>query len=836
MLDYEKLGVFYLGRQRDLGAAESSGDLILYDSKDLTTHAVIVGMTGSGKTGLGITLLEEAAIDGIPAIIIDPKGDMGNLLLNFPQMAPEDLAPWIEESEAVRKGRTVDEQAAAMSEQWRTGLAEWEQPIERIAKLRDAADMTIYTPGSTAGIPLSVLKSFAAPSAEVINSADAFRERVMATVSGILALLGIDADPIRSREHILLSNILSHAWQKGQTLDMASLIREIQSPPFAKIGVMELDSVFPPSDRLELAMAVNNLLASPGFAAWLEGEPLQIQRLLYTPEGKPRLAVISIAHLGDAERMFFVTILLNEVVSWMRSQTGTTSLRALLYMDEVFGYLPPTANPPSKLPMLTLLKQARAFGLGLILATQNPVDLDYKALSNAGTWFLGRLQTERDKARVLDGLEGATAASGKVFDRQTTEQILSGLGNRLFLMNNVHEDAPVVFQTRWALSFLRGPLTRDQISGLMASRKPAAVEGAPAVASSASTQQTAKVVAPATSALPSSHVAAVLSAGPILPPSVIQKYLAIAGDVPAQAHIDYRPALLGQGRLHFVDSKSHVDCWADLVRVITVGDAALARDPWEDAEAWNHDIFQSDDQPAGDAAYVELPPELMKAKSYISWRATFKTHLYQAERLGLFYCEELKEYSKPGEIEGDLRVRLSQRAREQRDAEVEKLRAKHVKDAERLQEKLRKAQQRVDREQAQASAAKTSAIVSFGQTVLGAIMGRKVASVTNVTRASSSARAAGRAAQQGTDVERAEDDVDTLQQEIQTLQTQVEQEMNAIRVKYEADRLTLTPYAVTPRKCDITVEDVMLLWMPWQSDGQSQPTPAWDKQLNVPHG
>jgi hypothetical protein len=832
MLDYEKLGVFYLGRQRNLESGETSGEAILYDSKDLTTHAVIVGMTGSGKTGLGITLLEEAAIDGIPAIIIDPKGDMGNLLLNFPQMSAEDLTPWIEEGEAARHARTVAEHATAVSQQWRTGLAEWEQPIERIAKLRDAADMTIYTPGSTAGIPLTVLKSFAAPSAEVIKTPDAFRERVMATVSGILGLLGIDADPIRSREHILLSNILGDAWQKGQSLDMKSLIGQIQNPPFATIGVMEVDSVFPPADRMELAMAVNNLLASPGFAAWREGEPLQIQRLLYTPDGKPRLAVISIAHLSDAERMFFVTILLNEMVSWMRAQTGTTSLRALLYMDEVFGYLPPTANPPSKLPMLTLLKQARAFGLGLVLATQNPVDLDYKALSNAGTWFLGRLQTERDKARVLDGLEGASAASGKAFDRRTIEQTLSGLGNRVFLMNNVHEDAPVVFQTRWALSFLRGPLTRDQIAGLMADRKAAAAESTPAVANQPAPDDTA--APPAAPAVRTSAPPASSASSPILPPSVIQKYLAIAGEVAAEAHIEYRPALLGQGRLHFVDSKSHADCWNDVVRVVVVGDKLLPRDPWEDAESWNHDLFQTDDQAAGDAAYVELPAELLKAKSYISWRATFKVRLYQAERLHLFYCGDLKEYSKPGETEGDMRVRLSQRAREQRDAEIEKLRVKHAKDAERLQEKLRKAQQRVEREEAQASAAKTSAIVSFGQTVLGAIMGRKVASVTNVTRAGSSARAAGRAAQQGSDVNRAEDDVETLQQEVVSLQAVVEQEMNAIRGKYEADRLTFTPYAVTPRKSDITVEDVMLLWMPWQSDGQSPPTPAWDKRLNAP--
>ncbi|MCA9086899.1 MAG: ATP-binding protein, partial [Planctomycetaceae bacterium] len=209
-------------------------------------------------------------------------------------------------------------------------------------------------------------------------------------------------------------------------------------PPFDRIGVIGLENFYPQADRFQLAMLLNNLLASPGFSSWMEGESLDIQKMLYSPDGKPRFTILSIAHLSEAERMFFVTIFLNEVVSWMRAQSGTSSLRAILYMDEVFGYFPPTANPPSKTPMLTLLKQARAFGLGVVLATQNPVDLDYKGLSNAGTWFIGRLQTERDKARVLDGLEGASAAAGHAFDRRQMEVILSGLGSRVFLLNNVH--------------------------------------------------------------------------------------------------------------------------------------------------------------------------------------------------------------------------------------------------------------------------------------------------------------------------------------------------------------------------------------------------------------
>jgi hypothetical protein len=449
MEDFEKLGAFYLGRTYDVAERRANPELLLYSSRDLTKHAVCVGMTGSGKTGLCLTLLEEAAIDGIPAIAIDPKGDLANLLLTFPELQPADFQPWLDPGEIQRSGKTADELAADTAERWRQGLAEWGQDGARIARFRKAVDLAVYTPGSSIGLPLTVLRSFAAPPQAILDDADAFRERIAAAVSGLLALLGIDADPLASREHILLSSLFERAWRAGEELSMPALIREIQSPPINNIGIVDLETFFPAKERFELAMRLNNLLASPGFSGWMEGEPLDIGKLLYTSEGKPRLSVISIAHLSEAERMFFVTILLNEMLAWTRTQSGTSSLRAILYMDEIFGYFPPSANPPSKTPMLTLLKQARAFGVGIVLATQNPVDLDYKGLSNAGTWFLGRLQTERDQARVLDGLEGASAAAGARFDRQRAAATLSALGSRVFLMNNVHEDEPVVFQTRW---------------------------------------------------------------------------------------------------------------------------------------------------------------------------------------------------------------------------------------------------------------------------------------------------------------------------------------------------------------------------------------------------
>ncbi|MEM7605831.1 MAG: ATP-binding protein, partial [Myxococcota bacterium] len=465
----ERRGEFYLGKRYEGDAVVD--EPIRYDAKDLTTHGVCVGMTGSGKTGLCLSLLEEAAIDGVPAICIDPKGDLGNLLLTFPSLEANAFEPWIDPADAERKGQTVEERAESVANLWKNGLQKWGQDGARIARFREAVDLSIYTPGSSAGLPLSVLKGLTAPQGEL--SDEALRERVLATVSGILALVGVDADPVQSREHVFLSTIVYRAWSAGQDLAIGELIRAILEPPFGQIGVLDVESFYPSKDRQGLAMKLNGLLASPSFAGWLEGEPLDIQRLLYTPDGKPRVSILSIAHLQDAERMFFVTLLLGELVAWMRTQAGTSGLRALLYMDEVMGFLPPVAEPPSKKPLLTLLKQARAFGVGCLLATQNPVDVDYKALSNCGTWFLGRLQTERDVDRVIDGLKGAAQVAGSNLDPKATRATLAGLKSRVFLMNNVHEGAPKLFHTRWALSYLRGPLTRQQIGVLMAEKRAA---------------------------------------------------------------------------------------------------------------------------------------------------------------------------------------------------------------------------------------------------------------------------------------------------------------------------------------------------------------------------
>jgi hypothetical protein len=802
MQDFERLGVFYLGRSYDLARHKPTDDLLLYDAKDLTTHALCVGMTGSGKTGLCLALLEEAGIDNIPAIIIDPKGDLSNLLLTFPQLRSEDFEPWIDPDEAKRQGLTPQQLAATTAEQWKKGLADWGQDGARIQRLKDAVDMAIYTPGSSAGLPLTALRSFDAPPPSTRDDSEAMRQAVSAAASGILGLLGIEADPFKSREHILISSILDRAWRDGKSLDMDGLIRGIQSPGFDKVGVMDLESFYPAKERFELAMQLNNLLASPGFSAWMEGEPLDIQKLLYTPAGKPRLSILSIAHLSDAERMFFVTILLSEVIGWMRAQPGTSSLRAILYMDEVFGYFPPSKNPPSKGPMLTLLKQARAFGLGIVLATQNPVDLDYKGLANCGTWFLGRLQTERDKLRVLDGLEGASAAAGTQFDRTEMDRLLSGLGNRVFLMNNVHEDHPVVFQSRWALSYLRGPLTRQQISQLMAEQK------------SASANENRKdKQKPAQGGT---------SERPVLPPEIAERFVSRRANLPQGASVVYHPALLGQAKVHFAQSATGIDVWQDVSLLLPV-EKAVPEETWAKAEE-PEDGVDVEVKPEDGAQYAALPGELTRGKRYDELAAALKDHLYRNRKLQLWKCPSLKQTSKAGESEAEFRIRLSQKAREERDEQVAALRQKYSPKIAAVEEQIRKAQIKVEKEKSQATEKTLSAAISIGTSVLGALFSRKLTSTGNISRAATSMRQASRIARERQDVSDATEGVGVLQQRQAAIEAEMQAAIDSIQADLAPDKLQLEEVLVQPKKSEINVSGVTLVWLPWiaKADGAAE--------------
>ena len=811
MTDFETLGAFYLGKRYDIPARARRDDFVLYDAKDLTTHAVIIGMTGSGKTGLGVGLLEEALIDKVPVIAVDPKGDLGNLALRFPALGASDFRPWVDPQQATNAGMTADQYAAQQADLWKNGLAGWGQDGARIARYRDAADITIYTPGSTAGRPLSLLKAFDAPPAAVRDDAEALQERVNATATSLLALLGIEADPISSREHILVANLLHHAWREGRSLDLAGLIGGIQSPPFTTVGVMPLDTVFPPKERMTLAMQLNNLLAAPGFQTWMQGEPLDTATLLYDPNGKPRGSVISIAHLNDAERMFFMTLLLSDILAWVRTQPGTGSLRAILYIDELFGYMPPVANPPSKVLLLTLLKQARAYGLGVVLATQNPVDLDYRGLSNTGTWFIGRLQTERDKMRVMEGLEGVSG--GQPFDKGAMEQTIAGLGKRVFLLHSVHEPAPITFETRWTLSYLAGPMTREQIRSVTALAPAAAPTAALASAPALSTAATGGGFA---------SLDARAAVAPVLPPDVPQYFLPPTSD----GALLYNAVVLGVADVSFANAKLGVTEQRRVMLMTSVDDGPIALE-WDAAERVALEPSVLEQRPHDGAAFGALPVVATKAKNYAVWSKTLQRWVVANETVTLFKSAAFKATSQPGESVGQFRVRLQVMAHETRDAKIEVLRGKYTTRLSALQDKLRRAEQAVQREAQQASQAKMDTAISLGGAILGAIFGRGKVGVGTLGKVATATRGAGRAAQQAGDVTRAQESVEAVRQQYADLDARLQAEVDALGAAYDAQREALEEVVVKAKAADVHVQLCALLWVPYVKEANGMVSKAW---------
>ncbi len=797
MHDFEKLGAFYLGKRHDTDADKLTEDLVLYDSKDLTTHAAIIGMTGSGKTGLGIGILEEAALDHIPVIAIDPKGDMGNLLLTFPQLKPEDFRPWINTRTALDKGQTPDEFAASQAALWKKGLGQWGQTGKRIEQLRKNVELAIYTPGSNSGLPVSVLHSFDAPAQELIDDIDLYRERVQSTATGILTLLDMDADPVSSREHILISRLLDKAWKEGRSLDVPGLIGEIQDPPITKVGVMNIDSFFPAKDRFKLAMALNNLLAAPGFEAWMHGTPLNAKNLFYTDEGKPRISVMSIAHLDDAQRMFFVSMLLNEIIAWMRAQQGTSSLRAILYMDEIFGYMPPVANPPSKRLFLTLLKQARAYGLGLVLATQNPVDLDYKGLSNTGTWFIGRLQTERDKARVMEGLEGATAGN---FNKQAMERTIAGLGKRRFLLHNVHEDEPVVFNTRWVLSYLAGPLTRDHIRTLMKTAKNKLSAAAEAVSK------------------PKRKSAA---AAPALPPSIDQFFVPGSGE-----DIVYHPRLIAGGDVVFTSARYNIEDERAVLHTVEFEDGPVDAD-WDNSETLDLSIDDLRDDGDNDASFADCPAAAANVRSYASWGKDYKRWLRQNENITLFRSKQFKLTSLATETEGDFRARLQDAASEKRDAAIAKIRKRYATKTTTLENRLMRAVQTIAVQKEQSTKKKLDTAISFGTAILGAVLGRKKLSSSTATKIGSAIKTAGSASKEAADVDRARQTAEKVKVDIAALNKELEKEVVDLDTAFDAQAEELDEIVVRAKSTDIHVAVTGLAWLPYTADDKGRLRPAW---------
>jgi Helicase HerA, central domain len=838
----EKLGSFYLGKEYDLANKKLLDTPVNYDSRDLTTHAVCVGMTGSGKTGLCIDLLEEAALDNVPAILIDPKGDITTLLLMFPELRPEDFLPWINPDDAQRKGMSVEDFAAKTAQTWRDGLASWDQGPDRIKMLKDAADFAIYTPGSEAGLPVSILSSFQAPKLDWDTESETLRDRIQGTVAALLGLCGIEADPVRSREHIMLSTIFENAWRAGQDLDIAKLIMSVQKPPFRQVGVFDVDTFYPEKDRFGLAMALNNIIASPSFSTWLRGEALDIQAMLHTPAGKPRHSIFYIAHLNDAERMFFVTILLEQVISWMRSQPGTTSLRALLYMDEVFGFFPPIGEPPSKRPMLTLLKQARAFGLGVVLTTQNPVDLDYKGLTNAGTWFIGKLQAERDKARLLEGLQSVMAQAGTLSDTKVLDKLISSLDSRVFLLHDINLKGPVVFNTRWAMSYLRGPLTRQQVKQLMVGRKatpaaPTARQGAGGATATAVVQQadaaagSAKAAQPASAGLPAEGAGLRSEQPPMLPPGIKQVYLPatvaqsearkviterVGGLVTvSEQRLVYEPALLGLATVRFVDRARNVDEQRDCSYLLPLSERASLT-TWKDAFSVPVEPRDLEEGPNQGALFVPgLPEGVSNARAINDLGKDFVDHLYRNEAYLLAYNSTLKLYAGPNESERDFSVRCQQAAREARDAEVDKLRAKYEQKIKQQEERLAREEAELAQDKAAYSERARRETISDLSTVVGALglFGRRgglgrLTSLGTKRRTSGTAKAS---------VKESEAAIARIQADLQQLTAEMEDEARAVTEQWSKTVDDIEQVKVLPKRTDIDVHAVAFAWAPnWE--------------------
>jgi hypothetical protein len=830
MSEIEKTGSLYLGKRYDPQKREVLDEPVLYESRDLTTHAVCVGMTGSGKTGLCIDLLEEATLEGIPAIIIDPKGDMTNLLLTFPELRPEDFRPWINLDDARRKGLSPDEYAQKTASTWAKGLGESGIGSERLRRLKETAEFTIYTPGSEAGQPISILQTFKAPALSWDENEELLREKIAGTVLALLALIGIEADPVKSREHILLANIFEEAWRKGEDLDIAQIILRIQKPPMAKLGVFPVETFFPEKDRLELAMALNGLIATPSFENWIEGQALDIDAILHTPEGKPRVSIFYIAHLSDAERMFFITLLLGQVQTWMRAQSGTTSLRAILYCDEVFGYLPThPANPPTKPPLLRLLKQARAFGLGLVLTTQNPVDLDYKALSNAGTWLIGKLQTERDKLRVLEGLEGALSAAGAMADRAHLDKLITSLESRAFLLHNVHADQPLVFKTRWAMSYLRGPLTRDQIKTLVSAEvvtPPSELLEEPAEKVAAAP---ARAEAPGLSEIP-----------PQLPSSIQQYFLPVSVSleravrraeeeegstiVYQDKQLVYEPALLGLASMYFTHTKS------GLSHKQTVGRIIYPRE--EEAADWSEGKMtverkELSGKPAQDAFFADPPAGLIDARRFKSLETEFTNYLYRNVSLTLLHNPQLKLYSTPDETAKEFQRRCRVEASKGRDAEVDTLKKKYEKKLDQLESKKRREERELAQDEAEHEARKREELLSAGESVLGLLTGRRS------RRAISSASRKRRMTQQAkADVEESLEAIEDYEAQIQDLQEELEEEIAEATERWTETIDVVEEVEVRAKKADITVDAFGLTWVPhWQVTYEDE---GVTRQLSLP--
>ena len=818
----EPSGNFYLGRIYDNVKGKTSSDALMYESADLTTHAVVVGMTGSGKTGLCIGMLEEAALNNIPALMIDPKGDITNLLLHFPDLLPEDFEPWVNPDEARHAGQTTQQAAEATADLWKKGLADWGIEPGRLQALKDSAHFAVYTPGSDAGIPVSILASFEAPALSWDENKEILREKISGTVTALLTLVGLaDIDPVRSREHILISNIFETAWSKGQDLDLGELIIQVQDPPFEKLGVFDVNRFFPEKDRFELAMMLNNILAAPAFQTWIEGVPLDIQKLLYGEDGKARHSVFYIAHLADEERMFFVTLLYSAVESWMRAQPGTSSLRAIVYFDEIFSYLPPVGNPSSKQLLLRMLKQARAFGIAQVLVTQNPVDVDYKALSNAGTWMIGKLQTDQDKQRLLDGLEGAMSGS---LDRATYDKMLSGLGKRVFLIHNVHAKVPQLFQTRWAMNYLAGPLTRAQIptlNELVGVTETPIIPASPAAAAVIQDDTAAPALDNIVPAKVAPAVEGVVNSIPETPSGIDEYFLPVNlsfteafkaenRDYPDEAMslgLIYRPALIAQVLVRYLNRRYNLDYEEKRGVIISeVDQRGMIR--WDDypLKILNEKEFDRKADPQARFAHLEAP--LSEAKMLTAINKDFQDWVYRTGKVIVKANETLKVYAGPEVTQADFRKMCSEAAKVGMDAEIKKVSDGYDKKIAAVQNKLDREQRELEQDEEEYSQRKNEELTTGFNTVMGLFGGRKRSLSKNMTKRRMTATAKA-------DVDESKKAIASYQKQIDELEKERASALDDVQERWGDLAAESTEIKVNPLKKDVLLEFFGVAWIPY---------------------
>jgi hypothetical protein len=826
----EKRGVFYLGKEFDLASGQLGATYSL-DANHLTTHAAILGMTGSGKTGLGITLLEEALLDGVPALILDPKGDITNLALTFPDMTPQDLAAWIAPEDARMHDLTPEAYAAQVAAGWRDERAQWDIAPERVRQLRDAAEACIYTPGSDAGVPVDVLQSLQAPPGEWAGHEEEMRERIQGLVSALLGLAGIEADPVQSREHILLAHLFEQAWKTGQALDLPALIGQIQRPPVQRLGVFEMDAFFPEKDRTVLAGSLNHLIASPGFEGWRQGEPLDVDSLLRR-EGKPRASIFYLAHLDDTQRMFFVTLLLSQVRGWLRRQRGASTLRAVLYFDEIFGYCPPyPKNPPSKTPLLALVKQARAMGLGVVLATQNPVDLDYKGLANIGAWFVGRLRTERDKMRVLDGLESAATEAGSGLDRDELSKLLGNLPPRVFVLSDVHADHPIVFKSRQAMSYLRGPLTREEIRQLSPEK--------PRISTAES---------PGSPKFPESHgprtktESLFLSQAPAMPPDVRQYFMPATTTIEwalkqwedsstltilvEDKRLVYEPHLLGIATVRFTDRKLAAPYQQTVTRLIPIP-ASRANVDWSAAGDAEVDRSLLSTQPTEGAQFAELVHGALNAKTLAAFERDFAGYVYRDVTVSVMFHPQLKSASVPDEKPHEFRARVESEVRVRRDAEIAQIKVKYQREMARVEKQLRKEERELERDQADLAGRKREETVGVVESAFNFLTGRRQSyAVTYATRRRRLTE------KSEAEVQESEDTITDLKDMLEQLQGALQDETAEINQRWAGIFDSAQEITLKARKSDITVDVFGLAWVPfWHVVGKVE---GEEQRLRLP--